>query len=122
MKLICMGDSTMQYNDETTFPQVGWPQALEELLNKDVRLMNFAKNGRSTKTFLEEGRFEDALRFTDKGSVVLQPGETVEYRWLTRAELAAFLCSGQVLDGGARRCWTAYRELGLVAGDPPPAE
>jgi lysophospholipase L1-like esterase len=71
MKLICMGDSTMQYNDETTFPQVGWPQALEELLNKDVRLMNFAKNGRSTKTFLEEGRFEDALRFTDKGSVVL---------------------------------------------------
>ena len=58
----------------------------------------------------------------DKGSVVLQPGETVDYRWLTRAELAAFLCSGQVLDGGARRCWTAYRELGLVTGDPPPAE
>ena len=71
MKLVCMGDSTMQYNDETTFPQVGWPQALEELLNKDVRLMNFAKNGRSTKTFMEEGRFEDALRFTDKDSIVL---------------------------------------------------
>lgn len=71
MKLICMGDSTMQYNDETTFPQVGWPQALEEKLNKDVRLMNFAKNGRSTKTFMNEGRFEDALRFTDKDSIVL---------------------------------------------------
>ncbi|MBQ1899293.1 MAG: rhamnogalacturonan acetylesterase [Erysipelotrichaceae bacterium] len=71
MKIVCMGDSTMQYNDETTFPQVGWPQALEELLNKDVRLMNFAKNGRSTKTFMEEGRFEDALRFTDKDSIVL---------------------------------------------------
>lgn len=71
MKLICMGDSTMQYNDETTFPQVGWPQALEEKLNKEVRLMNFAKNGRSTRTFLEEGRFEDALRFTDRDSIVL---------------------------------------------------
>ena len=46
MKLICMGDSTMQYNDETTFPQVGWPQALAELLKKEVFLMNFAKNGR----------------------------------------------------------------------------
>ena len=71
MKLICMGDSTMQYNDETTFPQVGWPQALAEVLKKEVFLMNFAKNGRSTKTFMNEGRFEDALRFTDKESIVL---------------------------------------------------
>ena len=58
----------------------------------------------------------------DKGSVALQPGETVDSRWVSRAEFAAFLCSGQVLDGPARRCWTAYRELGLVAGNPPPAE
>ena len=33
--------------------------------------MNFAKNGRSTKSFLKEGRFEDALRFTDAGDLVL---------------------------------------------------
>lgn len=71
MKIICMGDSTMQYNDATTYPQVGWPQALETKLNKDVRLYNFAKNGRSTKTFLAEGRFEDAWRFTDEDSIVL---------------------------------------------------
>lgn len=71
MKIVCLGDSTMQYNDSTTFPQVGWVQALEEKLNRDVRLLNFAKNGRSTKTFLQEGRFEDALRFTDAGDIVL---------------------------------------------------
>ena len=71
MKLICMGDSTMQYNDLTTFPQTGWPQALEEKLRKDVHLLNFAKNGRSTKTFLNEGRFEDAVRFADDSSIVL---------------------------------------------------
>lgn len=55
----------------------------------------------------------------DKASVVLQPGETVDWRWLTRAELAAFLCSRQVVDGQTRRCWAFYRQLGLVTGEAP---
>ncbi len=71
MKLICLGDSTMQYNDETTFPQVGWPQALKGKLNENVTLLNFAKNGRSTKTFLAEGLFRNALESIDEDSIVL---------------------------------------------------
>ena len=71
MKIICLGDSTMQYNDETTFPQVGWPQALQKKLNPDVRLLNFAKNGRSTRTFIEYGHFADALKEMDSESIVL---------------------------------------------------
>ena len=71
MKIICLGDSTMQYNDETTFPQVGWPQALKNYLKEGVELLNFAKNGRSTKTFMEYGHFSEALNAMDKDSIVL---------------------------------------------------
>lgn len=71
MKLICLGDSTMQYNDASTYPQVGWPQALYRYLNDGVLLLNFAKNGRSTRTFLEYGHFDEAMKHIDERSVVL---------------------------------------------------
>ncbi len=71
MKIIFLGDSTMQYNDETTFPQTGWPQALEGRFKEDVQLINCAKNGRSTKSFIEEGLFENALKKVDSESIVI---------------------------------------------------
>ena len=51
------GDSTVQYNDITTFPQTGIGQVLHLYLKPEVKVENHAKNGRSTKSFLEEGRF-----------------------------------------------------------------
>ena len=61
----------MQYNDQTTFPQVGWPQALQKKLNPDVELLNFAKNGRSTRTFIDLGHFSEAIKAVDSDSIVL---------------------------------------------------
>ncbi len=53
-----VGDSTVQYNSILTYPQTGIGQALERFIDKrNVRIENYAKNGRSTKSFLEEGRF-----------------------------------------------------------------
>lgn len=51
------GDSTVQYNDITTYPQTGIGQVLHLYLKPEVKVENHAKNGRSTKSFLEEGRF-----------------------------------------------------------------
>lgn len=61
MNLIFLGDSLMQENGEGTFPQKGWPQALAPYLRKGVEVKDFALNGRSTKSFLQEGVFEKAL-------------------------------------------------------------
>lgn len=67
MNLIFMGDSTMQENDSSTYPQVGWPQALPEFItNKQVKILNFAKNGRSTKSFIDEGLFAGVLKNINK--------------------------------------------------------
>lgn len=50
------GDSTVQYNDYTTYPQTGMDQTLGLFLKPEVVVDNHAKNGRSTKSFIDEGR------------------------------------------------------------------
>lgn len=50
------GDSTVQTNDITTFPQTGIGQVFSLYLKEGFRVSNHAKNGRSTKSFLDEGR------------------------------------------------------------------
>ena len=52
------GDSTVQFNNIYTFPQTGLGQELGRYLKHGIRIENHAKNGRSTKSFLDEGRFD----------------------------------------------------------------
>lgn len=71
MRIICLGDSLMQFNGSETYPQEGWPQELKEYLKPEVEVMNFAKNGCSTKLFIDEGIFEEALKTAKAGDLVL---------------------------------------------------
>ena len=50
------GDSTVQYNDITTYPQTGIGQVFHLFVKPDVIISNHAKNGRSTKSFIDESR------------------------------------------------------------------
>lgn len=50
------GDSTVQTNDYSTYPQTGIGQVFPIFLKEGYRLENHAKNGRSTKSFMDEGR------------------------------------------------------------------
>ena len=52
-------DSTVQYNSILTYPQTGMGQVLHLFLKPDVKVRNHAVNGRSTKSFIDEGRLED---------------------------------------------------------------
>ena len=54
-----VGDSTMADKPtEPTNPKTGWGQALPTLLKSEaVRVVNHAMNGRSTKSFIDEGRW-----------------------------------------------------------------
>lgn len=64
------GDSTMQYNDYTTYPQTGWPQAFELFFPIGTVFKNFAKNGRSTKSFIDEGRLDEIDKELKQGDVL----------------------------------------------------
>lgn len=50
------GDSTVQTNDYTTYPQNGIGQVFPFFLKEGYTVENHAKNGRSTKSFMDEGR------------------------------------------------------------------
>ena len=57
-KIYWAADSTVQTNDITTYPQTGMGQVLSLYLKDDVEVRNHAKNGRSTKSFIDEGRLQ----------------------------------------------------------------
>lgn len=57
-RIFWAGDSTVKQNDYTSFPQTGIGQGLPLFLKKDIIIINRAENGRSTKSFIDEGRLK----------------------------------------------------------------
>ncbi len=57
-RIYWIGDSTVHFNHVDTWPQCGMGQELEVYLRPGVRVCNHAENGRSTKSFWDEGWFE----------------------------------------------------------------
>lgn len=57
-KIFWAADSTVQTNDITTYPQTGIGQVFSLYIKEGYAVVNHAKNGRSTKSFIDEGRLE----------------------------------------------------------------
>lgn len=74
--LFLIGDSTMsnKENPEKN-PEHGWGQVLPQFLNTEIELQNHAMNGRSSKSFRTEGRWDTVEKQLKKGDfVVIQFG------------------------------------------------
>ncbi|WP_223192403.1 rhamnogalacturonan acetylesterase [Paenibacillus sedimenti] len=56
MNIFLAGDSTMSEYDAATAPRAGWGQMLGSLLNGKAEVRNAAASGRSSKSFIDEGR------------------------------------------------------------------
>lgn len=70
--LFLIGDSTMANKDTTKgSPERGWGMVLHEYFTDNVRIENHAVNGRSSKSFLDEGRWEKVRRRIQPGDYVL---------------------------------------------------
>lgn len=62
------GDSTVKQNSIATFPQTGIGQAFTRFIRREgVRVENHAENGRSTKSFMDEGRLAPIYDRIKKG-------------------------------------------------------
>ena len=57
-KIFWASDSTVQTNKFMTYPQTGIGQVFSLYTKDDVTVVNYAKNGRSTKSFIDEGRLQ----------------------------------------------------------------
>jgi len=75
------GDSTMAEKLPDKRPETGWGEALQKFVNPDkVRIENHAKNGRSTRTFIEEKLWQAILDKLKKATTSLSNSDTTTRR------------------------------------------
>ena len=65
-----IGDSTMANKKPDVYPETGWCQVLNQFFDSTVTIKNHGVNGRSSKSFIGEGRWQAILDS-------LQPGDYV---------------------------------------------
>ncbi|MFB6320733.1 rhamnogalacturonan acetylesterase [Saccharicrinis sp. FJH54] len=84
-----IGDSTMANKSERVYPETGWGQVLGNYFNDNVTVANYAVNGRSSKSFKDEGRWQTVLDSIKPGDwVLIQFGHNDEkYKDSTRYTL-----------------------------------
>jgi lysophospholipase L1-like esterase len=65
-----IGDSTMANKMPEKYPETGWGQVFGALFNNNATIINKAMNGRSTKSFITENRWEEVKNNLKKGDYV----------------------------------------------------
>jgi lysophospholipase L1-like esterase len=65
-----IGDSTMADKKPGNYPETGWCQVLGNYLDESITVENHARNGRSSKSFIEEGRWQVVLDSLKPGDYV----------------------------------------------------
>lgn len=70
INVILVGDSTVaDYKPELVIR--GWGQVIPRFFNDDIKIINKAISGRSTKTFIQDGDWEKTLKLVKPGDYVL---------------------------------------------------
>jgi lysophospholipase L1-like esterase len=69
--LYLAGDSTMSDKPPEAEPERGWGQMLPQFFNESIRIENHARNGRSTRSFRYEGRWDSIMSKVKKGDYVI---------------------------------------------------
>ncbi len=70
IKIFLAGDSTMSIKSEKNYPETGWGMPFIHFWNDNLTVVNKAKNGRSTKTFLAEGLWKQIMDEASAGDYV----------------------------------------------------
>ena len=70
INIYLIGDSTMSNKKPEAFPETGWGMAFGKFFDKSVTIDNRAQNGRSTKSFIAENRWQPVVDQLKKGDYV----------------------------------------------------
>lgn len=74
-----IGDSTMADKARLDLPERGWGQLFKTLVREPAKVENHAANGRSSRSFLREGRWKKVVEMLHAGDwVVIQFGHNDE--------------------------------------------
>jgi lysophospholipase L1-like esterase len=79
IKIFLAGDSTIAIKETKAYPETGWGMPFVHFWDSTVTVVNRAKNGRSTKTFLSEGLWKSIQDEAGEGDyVIIQFGHNDE--------------------------------------------
>jgi lysophospholipase L1-like esterase len=70
LKAYLIGDSTMSIKQVKAYPETGWGMPFTAFFDESVTVDNRAQNGRSTKTFLAENRWQPVASELHEGDYV----------------------------------------------------
>lgn len=112
VRIFMVGDSTMANKDTTGGKQErGWGMVLNEFFTDDVVIYNHAVNGRSTKSFIDEGRWEKVLDLLQPGDyVIIQFGHNDE----KKNDAKRYTTVGGTFDENLRQYVNQAREKGAI--------
>ena len=65
-----IGDSTMSIKEVRAYPETGWGMPFANFFDSTVAVDDRAKNGRSTRSFIEEGRWQEVVENLKAGDYV----------------------------------------------------
>lgn len=71
IKIFLAGDSTIAIKDTKVYPETGWGMPFVYFWDSTVTVVNRAKNGRSTKTFISEGLWKSVINEAGEGDYVI---------------------------------------------------
>lgn len=73
------GDSTMSIKETKAYPETGWGMPFSYFFDSSVIIVNKAKNGRSTKTYISEGLWKSIIsNVKEDDYVIIQFGHNDE--------------------------------------------
>lgn len=109
--IFMIGDSTMADKNLTGGnPERGWGQMLPGYFSEDILVDNHAVNGRSSKSFIDEGRWDKVLSLIKKGDYVfIQFGHNDE-----KPEAARHTAPGSTFDANLRKFVDETRAKGGI--------
>ncbi|WP_178022936.1 rhamnogalacturonan acetylesterase [uncultured Paenibacillus sp.] len=125
------GDSTAAPKGPAEKPMTGWGEYLQDYFTPSVRVDNRAVNGRSTKSFLAEGRLEAIERDFRAGDVLFiqfghndgkreDPARYADPDQAYPANLARFISAARRLGGTPVLLTSVSRRVFIADGAPDP--
>ncbi len=82
LRIFLVGDSTMSEKQISAYPETGWGMMFSKFIDtSNTEIFNVAQNGRSTRSFMQEGRWGRVVDSLREGDIVLiQFGHNDEVR------------------------------------------
>jgi len=78
-RIFLAGDSTISIKETRNYPETGWGMPFVYFWDSSVSVINLAKNGRSTKTFINEGLWSKILKdVRENDFIIIQFGHNDE--------------------------------------------